>query len=348
MRVSIIIGLVVSLGCSHDSTGLKSQDTAFWEVRLNHHAITMALTTSYSTVQLNVSAYTPTGAPFTTTGTVVYHASDTSVTVSPTGLITARYATAPGQTDTVTATLTEGNVTLQDIVVIKVTPTAPSSRLATFSIQLAQGDSNRIGAAATSFKDLVVTATDNAGDTISDATSDTLLISFTTSNAGIATIDQLSGTLNALIPGQVTFYASAFIYGVEQHDSLLFVVVEPYFVPIYTNPYTPVGSLTPVLIFGPPTVTVSQGAVIEWVNFSETQRIDVIFDNPGDIEPACGFFIGCEYEPATGGGNIEAFAFDPILDAGLGVGARSRKFSKPGTYFYHSVINGTKGKIIVK
>src|SRR5690242_5417028 len=94
VSLAVVVGIMLGVGvggCGHDamSPAFDPLTQQFWAARLNHHAITMALTPPYNTLQLTVTPLTLTGAPLGTNGTVVYTSSDTTVQVSPTGVLTA-------------------------------------------------------------------------------------------------------------------------------------------------------------------------------------------------------------------------------------------------------------------
>ena len=86
------------LGCSGsgDTTDpiSLSPTQLFWAIRLDKHAVNMALIPPYDTVRLNPQILNAVGNPLTgDTGRVRYSYPDSSVTVDSTGLMTAHYVT---------------------------------------------------------------------------------------------------------------------------------------------------------------------------------------------------------------------------------------------------------------
>lgn len=338
---------LVSLGlvaCSGDSTGPTPVTPLFWALRLNQHAVTLALTPSFDTVQLRAAALTITDAPLSTSSKVIYTVNDSSLKVDSAGLVTAKYVTS--QPALVTARLTVGNLTLQDQVFVKVTATPPVSPLATFSIQPQTGDSARVGVHLTGIppsvtrKYLTVSATDLTGTPLTDPTTpatDTLLIHFTSSDPTVATIDSSTGQIFGLVPGHVTFYAETDLYGVTRRDSLPYVIDNPFYATVVVLARTPVASVTPVLYFQPSMVTVNVGAVVAWRN-QNTDSIDVVFDDSIQELAACQFApLFCGARPPTGAGNIALWAKDPTSSNNMDrLGLRARQFPATGAYRYHS------------
>ena len=186
-----VSGLFLGCSGSGDTTDPVSLSPAqaFWAVRLDKHAVNLALTPSYDTVRLTPHMLNAVGSPLAgVTGQVRYSYPDSSVTVDSTGLLRAHYVTASTQ---VIASFTTQGVTLSDTVVVQVTAT-PSPRLVTFSLQPADGSPSRCGGGdaihiylnADPCTTLAVTATDVNGNSIP------LVVHFTSADKHIALIDQ--------------------------------------------------------------------------------------------------------------------------------------------------------------
>ena len=134
----------VLLGCSGsgDTTDPVSLTPAqaFWAIRLDKHAVNLALTPPYDTVRLNPQILNAVGSPLTgDTGRVRYSFPDSSVTVDSMGLMTAHFVT---QGTPLIASFTAQGVTLSDTVFVQVTAAAPS-QLATFSLHPADGSPSK-------------------------------------------------------------------------------------------------------------------------------------------------------------------------------------------------------------
>lgn len=360
------------LGCGGDTTGPAplGQTQTYWALQFNDHAVNMATTPSYNTVQLTATPVNAMGASLPDLGPVTYTAADSTVTVSPTGLVTARYVTSG---TFVTATLQDRklNLTHADTVFIQVTDTIPQHPLATFSIHPLPGDSAKRAVDAFSITQPVF-ATDAAGGPVCTATLDplsrdyqptcALQVYFTSSDPTVASIDRTNGTVQAIRPGHVTFYATTLAYGVPERDSLPFVIGWPLTPDVQSSWITPVASLTPVLAFDPPRLIAGVGATVAWGNQNPGDSTDVVFDDSVAVQPGCGAVIGnrglqnyCPVFPPTGSGNIPPFALDTaLLTAGdvygyYGSEVRARSFPVAGTYFYHSRRYPTAtGEIIVR
>lgn len=324
---------IAAIACGGDNGAAPVSDLvrSFWAVRLNAHAINLALTAPYDTVQLTATPVTVDGTPLSGVGQIQYSAGDSSLTVSASGLVTAHYTT---NSTFLIATLTVGNLTLADTAVVQVTATAPSSSLATFSIHPVAPDSAK--AAVNVPKTATVTVFGNG-----DVPFPPVVAYFTSSDPTIATIDRTTGAITGTRIGDVTILATTYAYGVARSDSITFHVGAPLQAIIQVKSHTPIGTDSTILYFSPASIVVGVGAEVDWGN-SLPQPIDVTFDHPENVA-AQGFF---GVFPPTGSGNIDAWAFPPggsFLDV-----YRARGFHVAGTYAYHSTLTGASGTIIVQ
>jgi hypothetical protein len=191
-----------------------------------------------------------------------------------------------------------------------------------------------------------------------------VLVAFSTSDSVAGYVTRRStdyitipgGDLYSKVPGKVTFYATAWAYGVEKRDSLPYTMTIARNVVISIESKTPVGSLTPILYFAPQTIVIGTGGVVTWdgsVNFL-TDSIDVVFDNPAAVDSAAPYNDPEPYFPYTGRGNIPAIYFDQSAidnedyDTYYRKIRAARSFPVAGTYHYHSEIYGSTGTVIVK
>ena len=240
LTLLVVVGSVVLAGCGSDNptTAPVAANQLYWALHFNWNAVTMALAAPYDTVQLTAAAVNAAGAPLSGNDTVHYKALDSSVTVSPTGLITAHYLTSQSK---VAASLTVAGVTLTDTAYIQVTDAPFSAPFASLSIQ-AQPDGldsakiamDRSWAIYQGNGYIPVYATIATGSVATDTVCDVnnygcpFLIHWSTSDPTIATVDQY-GDLSTIAFGHVTIYASALVYGVGKRDSLPFSVEYPCF-----------------------------------------------------------------------------------------------------------------------
>jgi hypothetical protein len=220
-----------ALSCSGDTVfgaqPVHDPSTIYWALTFNQHAVTMALTAPYDTVTLVATPRTPAGAPLTGLGAVTYTtlSGDSSVMVSPTGLVTARAVTNQTQ---VIATLTAQTYTLADTVDIQVTATLPASPVATFSVQpppgiraqgFYSGNGNR-----QNYYSIHVTALDAAGDTVCNQNGCTFQVYYTSSNPELVNIiDRQFGGETVNDTGHVTLTATALVYGKGMADSVHYI-----------------------------------------------------------------------------------------------------------------------------
>jgi hypothetical protein len=180
----------------------------------------MSTVAPYDTLQLNYTAYDGAGQLLTNLGQATYSASDTNITVSPTGLVTAKY---PTTTSFVVAKAqdTASNITQVDTAYIIVTKSTPSAPLASFSVQLPVSDSGILelsGLLTNGQKTLPRTATDNAGNVIAPSA---YIVHFTSNVPITATVNGKTGVVKAVEPGKVWITASMTYYGKTLSDSVL-------------------------------------------------------------------------------------------------------------------------------
>lgn len=346
------------LGCASDTTGPTQVAAAqlFYHVTLNHHAITMALTPPYDTLQLVATASAASGDSLPERGHTTWTTSDSSsVRISPTGLLTA-LATTTGVTVTVYHTV--GNVTQIDSATINVTDTTTIPRLATIAVQpeslyfgvypvyLLYGD---VGFTAS--------ALDAHGDTIPNVafriTSATpaVLAGYAQSATGLG-----PGWFQQLAAGHASILTEATVYGVRKVDTLQFTAGWWQNVVVQVLPQVPNGNRTQLGFFSPAEDTIAVGGTVAWVNLLSGQAADVVFDDSTAVQAVdSAMYLGGFASvmdlviPNQAGGNIPAFA--PLDTGGLRgqdtLGVRARSFPVAGTYRYHSALYGTSGVIRV-
>lgn len=370
-RAGAIAGsLSGAFACGGDATGPKTAltaATAYWALQFPQHAVTLALTPPYNTIQLTATPLNADGQRLSGVGRPHYTASDSAIAIDSTGRVTAQFATL-FRNAFVVASLADPaqGVTLADTCFIQVTPVAPASLPATLTIRPVPGDSayRPIGG----FGTVMVSATDSAGHSMAAP-----FVYFTSADPTIATVGPLTGNVVARRTGRVILYATTWEYGVAEQDSLQFTVGIPNNATISMLSVFPTGSATPVLTFWPQTVTVSVGAVVTWSNPSFSDSADVVFDDPTQVDSAA--YSNPLIRFSTGRGNIAPWLWDTlgvgpvaarICTAFGGAGTppdvscirllksqrfanqRLRKFPVAGTYHYRSRKWGTSGTIIVQ
>jgi hypothetical protein len=367
LALGSVVGLVGVLGsvlaCGGDATSPGLTPTqVYWALQLNQHAVTLAQTAPYDTIQLTAVPLNAVGQPLAGLGPVHYSTNDSLVTVDSTGLVTAKFVTLAQQTAKVVASLTDPtqHVTLVDTCFIQVTATVPNAPLATFVIQPTAG-SDTVMPVNQGAYGMRVTATDSIGDPLP------AFPYFTSSDPSIARIDRLTGSISGVRTGQVVLYATTWAYGVAKRDSIPLRVGVRSQATIQVLAVAPTGSTHPILMFWPQIVTVTAGAVVIWKNSSMTDSIDVVFDDPTNVDSVR---FTAFYNFGSGEGNIapwvqdttgsnpvsamicaKAFGVPPDCNnfAVINFGPQRRRiFPVPGSYHYHSTKWGTSGTIVVQ
>jgi hypothetical protein len=367
LRVGVLLSLLSggAFSCSGDTLNGPSSSvsvaTAYWTLQFTHHAINLALTPPYDTVQLTAVPRNAAGAPLAGLGQVTYTTMDSTVTVSPTGVVTARTVTPPGGTQVI-ATLQDRlqRVTHADTVFIQIVQTPPALPLKTFSLQPALGDSakrsfdfttNTTGFGTSGVFLWPVTVTDAHGDSVCTVSACALQVSYTSSNPAVATIDPHTGEVRNIDTGHVVFTAATLAYGVAERDSVAFTVGYALNGTVYMTLAILAGVLT-VGFVAPRKLLLGVGAVVTFCN-KTPQPVGIAFDNPAAVDTAsCGPVNGV-FAPPTGSGDIPAFGgvmqLDTVFNPNGSINtidtlynnpadAVCRRFNKPGVYHYHSSV----------
>jgi hypothetical protein len=266
------------VGCSGDTTGPAVLPPAqvFLTLALNYHAINLALTPPYDTVRLTTTARSAAGTALGGSGRVTYQATDSTVTVDSTGLVTAHYVTARTE---VLATQTVQGVTQTDTAVVAVTPSAFPAPLATFSIQprpdgldSARAAINTYGYTLNNYNgNIPLYATIGTGDPTTDTVcdvngcgvnGDSLAVYYWSSNPTVATIDRAYGYVTFGTPDTVTFFVETYAYGIAKRDSLQFLVTYSNRIEYLLQAVPAFGKPGPVIEILQPTTTVVVGATL--------------------------------------------------------------------------------------
>jgi hypothetical protein len=325
-----VCGLAGSTACTSDTAGLVqafSPADTYFGLTLNQHAINMALTAPSNTIQLTATALNALNHPLANAGQATFTTLDSCVTVTASGLVTARFATL-GQHTGVVARLQQDNVTYVDTAYIRVTETAPAA-IALFSIQPPLGDSAiRGGIQYTP----TVTATDVNGQPVEFDLhingTNTNYVWFTSSNPYVSDYNRANGSFGWADTGHVTLYATAWVYGVPVHDSLKFLMTWQLFLTTYQTSESS-------CLWYRCTAFLGVGGRMVWSNFSPDAH-DLVFDDPLAVDSAPNF-----NNVYSGRGNIH---FPANLDGRNQSQARS--FPKAGTYHWRNPLNPVESGVI--
>ena len=285
----------------------KDVDDIFWELRLDHTAVTMAVG---ETLQLTATPLTADGRAIANLPRPHYESVDDSVvTIDSLGRLTAK---RPGYMIFVIARLTsvEDGVTNVDTVFVNINDVGTPVR--SFTIQ--QPDS--LNVAVDWWTDIMVNITDNANNSVPG-----VLLNFRSSHPLRAKVDPVWGSMQPKNVGPVTIYAEATIYGTKYSDSIKYNVTYPLWTTV-TISNTDATVATSPSFFAMPIVQIQKGGSVDWDNRS-THAVDVTFDDPSKID----------------GGNIEE------VPAGSGVGRtfntpgtyhyRSTRYGSTGRVIVH-------------
>jgi hypothetical protein len=380
-----ILGATLLLGaCGSDTTGPSPATTPFyWQLQLNHHAVTLATVAPYDTVRLVATPRDVHGTPIATTARPVYTVSDTTIRIDSTGLVHVQYPGASVFHITVVAALTVGGthpLTLQDTAVVNVIAWNSASavpQMDSLVFRPVVGDSARRPlidmAAQISLQRLdSVQAKTATGTPIRNAvivyrSSDTTIASFVNPVGTSTTAPQIKS--NA--PGVVLLTAEATIYGRHHVDSLWYTVGYPLRVIcsygagegwLIVSPQLPANSLS----LGD--LVVGQGGAVLWGNSTHgmpDDSLDIQFDDTTGIVglptaatfPGVLFISSSRTVPPGPGGNIPPFPA-AVLQSNLGIfhfkgivydatTSKARMFIQPGTYHWSSVKQGIAGTVTV-
>lgn len=366
------VSAAVSVSCTNDTTAPRARDDAslYWQLTLNHHAITLATVAPYDTIQLTATPRSITGAPLTTSARPTFTTSDTAITIDSTGLVRV-HGTSTQLNIMVIAQLTVGGATgsiLVDTAMINVIEQSSAATVpmaASLMVHPDVGDSAKRavilpnGTIATQAFAAPFVRT-SAGDSIPNA-----VVRFSSSDPLIADfVNPTQGTVTAVSMGTVVLTAEATVYGKRLTDSLSYTVGLPLQKFINygaacaggapgSTPFCLKPSLPNKLQYGG-NLVVSVGANIVWANSmwqTTKDSLDVVFDDTNGVEGLSRMetIAGVAFQPDVGG-NIPAFGTITCLFFCRfnAVDLRVRKFTKPGTYHWHSQIQNVSGTIEVK
>jgi hypothetical protein len=374
--------LLVAAGCGGDTapTGPAAATAPlYWQLQLNHHAVTLATVAPYDTIQLTATPVDPDGVPIATTVRPVYTTNDTSITIDSTGFVRVHRTGSNALGIQVVATFQTTDAratTLADTVMINVVnwnSAAVVPRLDSLLFRPVSGDSarraliNTLGQLGTQTFDqpLVKTAT---GDTISN-----VLVRYHTSDALIASVampiarSTRAPEITIHAPGVVLLTAETTVYGKHVIDSVWYTVGYPLRLVcsygIGEIVYNPELASVPANFLTLGQLTIGQGGAVLWGNSIQgtaDDSLDIAFDRTTGI---VGLTTTASFPGVTGaitippgpGGNIPAFpaaTLEPFF-GGLevltfdSVTSKARVFTQPGTYQWTSQRHQVAGTVTV-
>lgn len=322
--------------CSGDTTGTAPL-SLYGGILLNQHAINMSVAAPANTIQLTATLLDAHGVPLPADSQDAVHATffttDSSVSVTDAGLVTAHYVTAATSytqqsAPRIIAAVQRGNTTYTDTAFVRVTATAPA-QLATFALQPPDPVVG-FGAVGDNFYPTIL-STNVAGAAVPfDVQSGRDNIYWlATSRSTIATPGArrtLSNNYELNDTGHVTLYATSWVYGVAVQDSIESVVNFPSQVILYLSNCFTAGWAARCATFVP------AGGVVIWIyQVTPGDTTTLVFDHPAaadSVDPGFGF---------SGSGNLH-FDESSFFQA--------RQFPTVGTYRYHLQSNPSLSGVV--
>jgi hypothetical protein len=321
--------------CSGDAVGTApSTSSAYFFLRLNEHAINMSVTgTESNTIQLTATPLDASGHVMDSSTTATFSASDSSVTVTAAGLVTAHYPNTQVGGTVVIARLQLGNVTHADTAHVRVTNAPPAAVIASFSMQPQAGDS-AVRGVGTEYTP-AITAKDFNGAAMAFSASFTprttnfFWIESSDFNAVATESGNMHNTLLLSDTAHVTLYATSWMYGVPVRDSLRFQVGWPVIVGDMINgnhqTYFLTSTDTPhrILIGVGGAVVFNNG---QYLSVRDTTPLDILFADSAVVDSVAIAAYGLGY---TGSGNVH-------FSNATYMATQARRFPIAGTYLFRS------------
>lgn len=323
-------------------------------VDILEEAVTLSVVPGSDTVRLHISTLFGDGS--NVNEPIQFAASDSTIIVDSSGFVTAQFPTTTAAQ--VRASVTHNGLTRRDSVQIRVLPQLPTVKMTQLDLSVPSGMSPVIPAltAPTSTKNsgvgsmqLIVRGLDD--NNVPVPTTE-ILIAVRSSDTTIAKVNG-TGLVVAKKPGVVHIIANTFANGILAIDSIEIRVglslYAEYKVPSQEYSYTGIWKL------GADTARIGVGGIIVWRSLSNPIPVDLVFDDPVNVEAA----VPRSGYPLTGPGDIIGFRQVPLLPDQSNVleyiysPLVARKFSVPGVYRFHGVFqdptirNQIHGVIIV-
>ncbi len=378
LKMSAIIAALSIIGaCGADGPTpppLIEPDELYWNLQLNHRALTLSTTAPYDTLTLVATPRNMRGVAIEGTTRVQFVSDKVKhVTVSPEGTLVAVAPTeGSSATDSfnsvkVVARLTVGNLTHRDSLFVRVVDIDAPPVLASLSLHPVPPDSAKVAAQSratlggSSCGLLSARATTSTGAPLDDLpvsirSSDTT-IAQTSQDVGANLVYTGSGSSRCVIypyrPGTVTLYAATTAFGATKVDTLPYRVGWPLSGEVVVVP-TEVGSS--MNTFVDPVVKIGAGGIVFWNSETATAATDVIFADPTNVaavSTAPNLLDGPDDPPGMLLLFCAAFGMDCanggnfVIPPGVPYLAAARIFPVPGTYDYHNPLSGAGGRIVV-
>ncbi len=341
----------LSSGCGSEQTIPEPMppNELYWNLALNHRAVALSTTAPYDTLTLVATPRNALGESLRGTAMPTYLSRNIErVVVTPDGVL--RAIAADSQPLWVVTTLQIDNLKHQDSVVISVTDIAEPPVLASLSAHpLPPNSAKRLlnpSLYDTTISHLPIRAIDQNGVPIPVMVRDSagmLPVTFSSSDQMIASIDRLTGALDPIRTGRLTFYVTTTAFGVMKTDTLPFQIGLP------AGEAVDFGTVgrSPSLVLYSSEVTIPVGGYVDFrspvetdINFSEADLSAIARGDSWALLPHAGFrqFSHCIRADCAAG---NAAIVPPDIRKAV------RVFTAPGTYEFRSVRHGLNGRVVV-
>ncbi len=348
------------MGETFDPPSLPDQNALYWDLHLNHHAVTLSTTAPYDTLTLVATPRNIREEPLADLPAPQWVSQDPErVQVTSEGVLVAVAPTPPGTQVKVTATLTAGNLKHTDYVFVRVVANPAPPVLATFSVHPLSPDSAKIAAVRSGEPELryqlPVRATDITGAPMTDLVVSFRLVGADTdiSEGSLGTgpvhfnelveLTELTGGVNGKLPGTVNIAAEATAFGVTKADTLPFRIGLP-ITSRFVVEARPDGMPGSILLERE--LKVGVGAVVFWQAGAGDTRadIDITFTDPTHVAafPTSPLYMSPNTSNAGMGGiQVICDLFTLILPAG------ATDCTGSGSFVLPSVVNPVTQKALL-
>lgn len=334
----LFLSLIVSCkGPVAKEVAVIPSDEILWSLGLNYSAANISMTEGTNTLQLVATAYNAFGQPIADVPEVQFKALDSVISVTPEGLVKARYVSRVNTSGRVEARIVYRGITRTATARIRVSQQPHSSPLHTLSLVPPAGDSTkqaRRGLNTEMGRQTAITLLDSDNNPYPD-----LLIGYQLIEKGGKAAISATGVLTGLLPGKVLIKATAMAYGIEKTDSIEYTITEKVFATFTLFNLEVANGAYRMFLMDDyfRTHYIHAGGTIVWSNLSQ-DTADIVFDDPSAAHK--GSPVGSTLPDTSG--NI------PLLVGSVDQGQKLRSFKVPGRYRWTSTRNpGISGEIIV-
>ncbi len=359
-RVLVVIGIASGLfSCSNiepvapANPPITEPTQLYMSLTLNQRTINIALG---QTIQLVATPRDALGNAMTGLPMPTYQVIDTTkVQVTPEGMLTAlETVDAPGTR--VIVKLTNGPISHEDTVLIRVTSVPSAAALDTLSIDPPPGDSTIWAIDFANNATSLIMGPDILGlfqapKVVARTVSATggvvpgLLVDYTSLDSAVAVVNRETGFVTLRRPGRVAMVARTWAYGNTRADTITYTVTMP-----IAMSYSVLGlKVTFQSADGSNEIKIAPNGIVGWASSMLVDTVDVTFDDPTNVvmPPAASM---CDLLPSWVGPGFYCGAGNILLlpvPNGSTDNTHFRQFPIPGIYPFHDTRTGASGRVIV-